>query len=328
MKYFFLFLFIYLPNFSNAQESFDQSFAAEKSFIQTRIKEQPEFEAFRNLPENLLNFLIFEKSHMSMPCSSRAIYDQEETPCGGCELSYQYSDDEYHPQYFCSFPIKGFWVPKKEGLSFSDLEEGEANPLERTLASGDKELLFFVHPKSESLFAPLMAKYAHQSVQGFALSLSSFRTLLVATSSEQEGSWNYYMIKVSLDEKIGVSGGVSRVVSLKEAGGSVACSHVLKQKTDLAIMPDVFSFVPSPDLLQIPEGLQHDFGGAGMMLRKIPASLLAEDSNERIVPLFSLFGKKNKPLLDLMIKNSGKTPTKFVTENILIPFATKSIDLS
>jgi hypothetical protein len=91
-------------------------------------------------------------------------------------------------------------------------------------------------------------------------------------------------------------------------------------------MQDVFAFSPAAELI-VPRADLEPGTRAGMILRKIPDFLLEPSSFLRLIPLYALLGKKNKPLLDLMIKNSGKSPTNFVRENILLPYARVYTDL-
>ena len=186
-----------------------------------------------------------------------------------------------------------------------------------------KEILFLVHPKSEDLFAPLMKKYASKQVTVPALSLSSFRTLLIAIPGTHSLP-QYAMVKVSLNETIG---GVLRILHLRECARSVATTEILQSKpSEISFIQENLSFVSNSDLLS-PECAKAFREGAGMIYRPIPDCLSNSCPNEYIIALFALFGSRNRPLLDRLIQQSKKTPTEFIVDSILNPLANAFIDL-
>lgn len=287
----------------------------EREKVRRLMETKREFSPFLQMPDALLEFVIAEKLHTFLVPETREIIEEESRAITGGFPSFSYGGrpDLFHPSTFSPFPIKGYWIPESCGQKFSLLKASESLPIIRE-NHGEKEILFLVHPKSENIFAPLITKYKASEIILPAMSLSSFRTLLVAFPTAS-GQFDYHMVKVSLDERIN---GTNRTLSRKESAGSVACTHVLEQKArDFMVMKDVFSFVPCAKLLSA----KVKQTGAGMILRKVPDVLLNPRSQVRVLPLFSLLGQRNRPLLDLMIRNSGKTPTKFLEEHILRPYA-------
>lgn len=312
---------IYAADASSACQSFDSLIAAEEAQVSAVIQSDPDFAPFRSIPAPLLKFLICEKHHMYMVPGTRQMVDDAGEVISGYAQNYGCHKDLYHPQNFQPFTLKGFWIPADQGDTFSILDPTQQLPIFRDVA-GKKEVLFLVHPKSETLFHPLMQAYAHKQIEVRALALSSFRTLLVAIPDGHE--YQLMMIKVSLDETINKA---PRVISLKESAGSVAETCHLKSKAkNLVFMEDVYSFVPRSELLD-PKRTQGKAIRAGMLVRKIPEILLDPHARERVVPLYALFGNKNRALLDLMINNSKKTPTQFILEDILQPYARLYVDL-
>lgn len=90
----------------------------------------------------------------------------------------------YSPQVFKPFFLKGVWIPEEEGELFSIFSNDFKNPFQR-IKKNQKQFLFLIHPKSENLFFPLIEKYQKNQIEVPALSLSSFRTLLVSIPSKK-----------------------------------------------------------------------------------------------------------------------------------------------
>jgi len=281
----------------------------EKLKIKEEIKTNPDFAFFQFLPDSFFHFLYGEKNRLSMIPETRRVWDEQKL-VSGYTHHYNCEEDQYHPKHFRPFELKGFWIPEEEGFFFSSQEMNDCCPLIR-INNGKREILFFIHPKSENFFSSIIKKYAHNQIRAFALSLSSFRTLLVAIPKINCIRPDYVMIKVSLDAEIG---GVSRILSLKECAGSVAATAILQKKSSkIEFMQDSFSFVLNTENQK----------KAGMIYRAIPDRL----SNQYVVPLFSLFGSKNKDLLDFIIQKSGQNPTECIVNKILKPIAEGFIDL-
>ncbi|MEI8365593.1 MAG: IucA/IucC family protein [Parachlamydiaceae bacterium] len=314
-----------VPGLTAADQSFDKPatadrlFAFERAMLKARLVEEPQFAPFRFLPDPLLTFLCGEKSRLSMFAETRRVLGESGELLGGYGHHYEAKDDIYHPQKFEPFNVQGFWIPEAEGQIFSIQEFSEASPLIRRMANGEREILLLVHPKSERLFADLMARYHISRVVIPALALSSFRTLLIAIPSRTSQP-EYAMVKVSVDDVIG---DVSRILSWKECAGSVAATAVIQDKLSkesipgFAVMKEDWSFA----LKEV--GLK----GAGMIHRVIPECLLNPDSKEHVIPLFALFGGKNRELLDLLIRQSQKSPTQFVVDFLLAPLADIFIEM-
>lgn len=282
----------------------DQLFSSENAFIRETLFKDPKFAPFRFVSDALLTFIFSEKNRLALNEETRIVKDTT-----GFVHLYNAKDDCYHPKYFEPFDLIGLWIPSSEGNFFSIREESEQTPLIRKGPQDEKEILFLIHPKSVTLFEDLIQKYAHTQVAIPALSLSSFRTLLIAipktTSLPQ-----YAFVKVSLDENIG---GTRRILSLKECAGSVATAAVVSsQSGNIAFMKEDFSFV---------------INNAGMIHRPIPECLLDPDSKLKVIPFFSLFGVKNRELLDLLIRQSCKGPTEFVVDCLIKPIARVVVDM-
>lgn len=303
---------------TQAATTVDQLFADERNALRTRLFSEPALAPFRHLPDGMLTFLCGEKARLSLTDDARRVWDGNNL-VSGYTHDYHCKDDQYHPKHFTPFDIKGYWIPESEGQLFATQDAAKC-PLTRNGPKG-KEVLFLIHPKSEHLYGPLMQKHAGQKVSVPALALSSFRSLLVALPG---GLPNYALVKVTLDEKIG---GAQRLLSLKECAGSVGLTAVLQQKqSKIAFMKEDVSFVPNSDMLDA----QHTHAvekGAGMIHRVIPECLMSQDPHKYVIPLFALFGADNRPLLDLLIKQSKKSPTEFVREYFLRPLAAQLIDL-
>lgn len=284
----------------------DQLFLAERAALRARLNSDPALAVFRNLSDAMLTFLWSEKTRLTLLADKRVLVDDQNVIKGGYNHDNDCKDDIYHPKHFQPFNVKGYWIPESEGKLFAT-ESGSTCPLVRNGPQG-KEVLFLVHPKSESLYAPLIAKYGPTKMDVPALALSSFRTLVVALPT------GYAMVKVSIDEKIG---GAHRALTLKECAGSVGTTAVLQHKqANVQFLQENMSFVPN--------GSER---GAGMIHRVIPECLLRTESNKYIIPAFSLLGTRNRQLLELLIKQSNMTPTQFLRDVILQPLAELYIDL-
>jgi hypothetical protein len=306
-------------------QNLNEFFEKERKDLRNRLNNDPLFAPFRFLSDSLLTFLCGEKIHLALTPETRKVRNQNGKVVSGYIHHYNCQEDSYHPNQLKPFDLKGFWVPIKEGQLFSIQQSPAACPLLRT-TDDETEILFLVHPKSESLFTPLMEKYADKQVLIPALSLSSFRTLLIAIPDEASLP-QYAMVKVSLNEVIGE---VLRIVPLKECAGSVATTAVFQNKVssdhDLSFMREDFSFVPDTSLLN-PKMEKASKVAAGMIHRPIPNCLSNPESSEYVIPFFTLFGYKNKVLLDLLVGQSKKTPTQFVVDSVLTPLAHIFVDL-
>ena len=280
----------------------------DRFFLDKKIRIKESLGLFKDLPGHLIPLIGAEKDSLYLTPGTRLVKDQDGVVIAGYWQHYSGLPDIYHPQEWAPFYLKGYWIPQEEGHLFIASSE-ETCPLIRETPQG-KEVLFLIHPKSEHLFKELIKKYETQEIQVPALALSSYRTLLIGLPPMSD----YAFVKVSLDEEIG---GVLRILSVKECacsvGMTVAINH--QKPAALSFFNDEMAFVSH--VTDSPQG-------AGMIYRKIPDDI-GED--EYLIPFFSLFGHSNRELLSLLIKESQKSPTDFVTNYLLGPLADLFTDL-
>ncbi|WP_257283722.1 IucA/IucC family protein [Endozoicomonas sp. SESOKO1] len=309
-----------VDNQSSERESLsliDQLFQTDIQSCREQMNSSPLWNTFKALPDTFLAYIYAEKNRLAMAEESRYVVDDNQQIVAGFHHGYEASDDQYHPGTFRPFMIKGYWIPCSEGKRFQ-LRQGLCS-ITRTVES-QNQILYLVHPKSTTLFAPLTRKYQHTQVDVPALALSSFRTLLIALPVGS--TTEFAMVKVSLNEKIG---GVRRLLVQKECAASVAASAVLnnKQTGKFTCLEENLSFVPDARLLDLEEEAVH-LSGAGMIHRPVPELFTTED--HYIIPLYALFGINNWPLLNTLIEQSQKTPTLFITDTLLRPIAEEMVD--
>lgn len=202
-----------------------------EEYLRTKVlfQEDATFRPFHCINDAMFDFLLLEKLHLYMGDGTRKVIDEKGEIISGYKQTFEHVEDKYHPQNFGVFTLSGFWLPEFEGELFIIRDEDEAEDLSafrRRNSQNVKEFLFLVHPKSEPLFAPLISCYSHQRIEVFALSLSSFRTLLVSVP-QGDGSFVVAFAKVSLDERIN---NVSRILSRKECGQSVATTFQFQKR--------------------------------------------------------------------------------------------------
>lgn len=296
--------------------------------IKDLISRDPRFIPFRHLfrHEPLLQFVYHEKCRFPDASSEdRIIYDEAtQADVGGDRTNTAMPIDEYHPGVFLPITLTGIWLPVNEGTLFTTLSNIHRCPLIKRQDNGQDVILFLIHPKSLHLYKDLL-DHAPGPVQTFsALSLSSFRTVLVAVPNA-DGDFNPVMVKLSLDVMIQ---GVSRVLSTRECGLSVANSAVLSQKLASLATDDVralpLNIIEDP-LSYVPAGYQ-----SGMLYRSLPSFLDPQLPNEQglyAIPLIALYGVKNRDLLQTLVKAHGGTVTECLTQCILNPFARVFIEL-
>ncbi|USE35370.1 hypothetical protein [Endozoicomonas sp. SCSIO W0465] len=295
----------------------DQFFQADIQSCRKKMDSNPLWDTFKALPDTFLAYLYAEKNRLAMTEESRHAVDENRQIVTGFHHGYEASNDQYHPGTFQPFIMKGYWIPCSEGKLFR-LRKGHCS-ITRTV-EGQDQILYLVHPKSTTLFAPLMFKYQHTQVSVPALALSSFRTLLIALPGGS--TTEFAMVKVSLDEKIG---SVRRLLGQKECAASVANSVILKNKPieNFTCLEENLSFVPDARLVNQQEKTVL-LSGAGMIHRPIPE--LFTTPGHYIIPLYALFGINNWPLLNTLIEQSQKTPTQFITDALLKPIAEEMVD--
>lgn len=294
-------------------------FHRERSELRSLMNQDPAFAPFRDLPDSMLTFLCGEKQRLALAPNTRTIHNETGEIIGGYSCHFSSPDDRYHPKVMSPFILEGYWIPQSKGELFTAVElEG---PLVRS-RGGEIEILFLVHPSSQELYEPLRRKYAQEKVDIPALSLSSFRSLVIAVP-QVIGSPVYTMVKVSLDQMIG---GVERRLHRKECACSVATNALLQnRKETLRFFAEEWSFLPDRELLN-PNHSVAQARGAGMIHRPLPNWLMRPDCELYPIPLFALFGRKNWPLLKTMIQQSTMTPTEWIKDKLLMPFAEILVD--
>lgn len=299
--------------------------------IEVLMRSDPIFAPFigPSMSNALLDFLILEKHHLFLESGTRRVLNESGEVISGYGQVFTFKDDAYHPQNFYPFNLKAVWVPETEGELFM-VDPLMASPFIRLNPQGLKEFLFLVHPKSEDLFRPLLEAFAHTLVEIPCLSLSSFRTLLV--SLPHPNGRILATAKVSLDEQIT---NASRIISRKEAAGSVATTLVFKNRlhnmfekgiTSLQIMEDIISFVPNSRHVAESHN-HHPDRGASMIVRQVHPIFQDLQTNQRIVPLFCLLGLKNQSFFNTMVAKSNRTHSQFLCEKIFSPYAKILLEL-
>ena len=296
--------------------------------IKDLISRDPRFIPFRHMfsHEPLLQFVYHEKCRFpDASTEDRIIYDETtEADIGGDRTNTSMPVDTYHPGLFVPITLTGIWLPIKEGTLFTTLSDIHCCPLIKRQVDGQDVILFLIHPKSLNLYKDLLAHFPGPKETFSALSLSSFRTVLVALP-DADGEFNPVMVKLSLDVAIQ---GVSRILSPRECGLSVANSAILSQKL-ASLAQDSAQQLP---LNMIEDPLSYVPAGypGGMLYRALPPFLNPQLPNEKglyAMPLLSLYGVKNRDLLERLVKVHGGTVTECLTQCILNPFARAFIEL-
>lgn len=285
------------------------------------IEHEPEFIPFRNLllNEALLKFIYFEKCCYSGEIQEDRVikeYDfksEVSKDIGGFKVNTNKPDDAFSPDKFKPFAIKGIWLPIEACHVFTTLDDFQACPL---IKDDNKKVLFLIHPHSESVYQPLLDNPLFEPTTCFALSLSSFRSLLVATPN-RTGEFDFSLVKVSLDQEIE---GVRRLLSMQECKLSIANTAILNQKMQeridekkeilpISFMNDVLSYVP--------KGYE-DVGG--MLYRSFPECLHPSQKTE-VMPLLALYGVRNRDLFAKIVVGSDLSLTEFLSRDLLAPLA-------
>lgn len=288
----------------------------------TRIEQDPAFMPFHALLTNdaLFTFIYHEKCCFNGDITEdRVVWEIDpETgvskDVGGYRVKTQKPDDTYSPDKFQPFPITGVWLPIESCHRFTLLDASQESPL---ISADGKKILFLIHPHSQSVYQGLLDDPLLEKENCFALSLSSFRSLLVAIPKTKE-TFELALVKVGLDQTIE---GVRRLLSMQECKLSVANTAILRQKMQertlagkehlpLSFVEDVLSYVP--------KGYE-DIGG--MLYRSLPSCLCPTEDAKKIevMPLLALYGVKNRDLLEKLIADSGLNLTAFLREVLLAP---------
>lgn len=231
-----------------------QFFDDQKIALRAKLSRESTFLAFEQIPDKWITYLCTEKIDVSV-----------------------------------SFLLKGYWIPENEGELFQ-ADATSACPLVRIGLNG-KEVLFLVHPKSEALFAPLMAKYRQDEMFVSAIPLSCPQTFFVAIpQSGAKQTYTYAVVKLSIDETLD---GSIRLLPLKRCTSSVGTTVVFKHHHfPISFFNDDMAFVPDCRLVD-PNHEQGFLKGAGMIHRTLPDRMFdAELSNlipSGMIPFRALF---------------------------------------
>lgn len=289
---------------------------------QQEILTNPTFFHFRRILSYwpLLHFVIGEKRRFPRIGSDQRITLHPITHAplnSGYELNLEMPEDEYHPGVFQPFALYAIWLPLSQGELFAINDDAlTACPLIRKTDNG-KEILFLIHPKSVPYYQALLDQHKEQVFKVDALSLSSFRSLLVALPIDSHHD-QPVLVKVSLDVQIA---GVRRLVDRRECALSVVNSELFQQRLKssalpLRIMVDPMAFVPA--------GYR-----AGMLYRELPDALnpVLGLNAETVLPLLALLTVKNNDLFQFLVRQNGTTITEFLESKIIKPFAKIFIEL-
>lgn len=241
---------------------------------------------------------------------------------GGYRVNTQKPSDAYSPDKWQAFPITGVWLPIESCHMFTILDAFQECPL---MSADEKKILFLIHPHSQVMYQQLLDDPLLEKENCFALSLSSFRSLLVAIPNQQE-KFELAMVKVSLNQEIE---GVRRLLSLQECQLSVANTAILRQKMQertaagqenlpISFVEDVLSYVP--------KGYEEV---GGMLYRPLPACLRPSEEEKKIevMPLLALYGVKNRDLFEKLVADSGLNLTEFLRQDLLAPLAKIFVEL-
>jgi|GEM_PF-3220490 len=288
----------------------------------------PLFDPFRQIFSDnkaLFKFIYHEKCrYPSTIPTDRVIYDPVTQNLNGGYFSSPHAEvDDYHPSCFLPFLVKGIWLPLKEGRFYTGLNNVADCPLVKMQEDGSELILFLIHPKSEVLYQDLLAAHADSIVTVSALSLSSYRTLLIAMPNAS-GSFEAMMVKLSVDQEIN---GVSRVLTERECRLSVANSIILSKKLTELAQDSVIAIPPlqifEDPLAYVPVGCE-----SGMLYRRLPEFLSADNAQGLYaIPFLALSGVKNRELMQELVTANGGTVTRFFKDHVFPLFVRSFIEL-
>ncbi|MGL5741745.1 MAG: hypothetical protein ACRCXC_03935 [Legionella sp.] len=95
--------------------------------------------------------------------------------------------NDYHPEVFSPFEVKGILLPVQEDTLFTNLKRATYCPLVK-IRNNQELILFLIHPQSNAFYCNLLNDSKYEVISLSALSLSSFRTVLIAFPNA-EGSF-------------------------------------------------------------------------------------------------------------------------------------------
>ena len=265
---------------------------------------------------SLLCFLAGEKALFpeinSLSVITTHPESKKKTECG-YTVDLQIPNDRsfvpYRPEALSAFKLKGIWLPIRQGNFYeTDTDLNQDTPLIR-INKDVKEILFLIHPRSETYYQTLLAQ--HTYIEIYALSLSSYRSLIVAVPGSE--GFEIAMVKISLNETINQT---NRLLSERECALSIANSILLKkrlsEKTNILeevdVLEDIAAFAPQ------------NFK-SGMLIRSIPTYLKATSNNVTLLPFLSILGEKNRNFFCHLVKKSSLSLTDFLLQKIIRPLA-------
>lgn len=218
-------------------------------------------------------------------------------------------DYQYRPDSQSSFPLLVYLVQQSE----VEIYETKPGSSAKFKDSANHNIRFFVHPASQSAFAPYLAK-AYVEPGWEATATSSYRSLL-AWHNQQGVNTKIYSLKVSLDVEIGE---ISRMLSRAQIERATAVSYLLQQTSTEKLAENGIYFIDEPVsvfLKNFPYGYS---------VREMPD--LPKET--RLVPLFSLYSKsKGESDLQRLIDHSGTSTKEFVLQQILKPLVEQTFYL-
>jgi hypothetical protein len=229
--------------------------------------------------------------------------------------------DDYHPKQFKPFPLKGIWLPIEEASIYNVLDKKHVCPLFK-MKEGKQFVLFLIHPRSEHEYEKLLDKYQDKLQTFDALSLSSFRTVLVALPNDKEG-YEPIIVKLSLAKNLR---GVFRLLSEKKCKIAVGNSAMLNVSLSTEEENNLGLTILKDPLAILPKGFEQ----AGMIYRVLPDLLNPQKPNANgiyFVPLLSLLGVKNLPFFQHLVTVSRLPVSSFLKTHLLSPIATLIIKL-
>jgi hypothetical protein len=295
------------------------------------------FECFRDLPPAFIRHIIADTLCMPVDPDMEQLTTETRLMIGACgaqvggyEVRAHIPRDQYHPHRLQPFKLRALWLPISVGEFFT--LGSAAIPPEIVRKVGDTDsVLFPIHPKSETLYAPLLQEYPDRIVELSAIALSSSRSLVLALP-KVKGKTQFVIAKVSLDADVGWR--EHRVIALKDCANAVANTGLLYARLpddyDLRFLGEPAAFVPTQSFSPC-AGMTDEARRFGVIYREIPAELNNPDDDktprESLIPVFALFGVDNRPFFLRLIEASGESATDFLTQKVLRPLARAFTDL-
>lgn len=219
----------------------------------------------------------------------------------------------YRPEQQKSFQLETYLVPLSEVVV---IQTKNNVPRFTQVQNTETYVKFFIHPVSQNFFEPFIGQYAKTSDKYFATPLSSYRSLLAWKNVTDDVQPNIFGIKVSLDTEIG---GTRRLLSRSQIERASATSLAINLTDHKEYNKKGIFFIDEPVSVYLRD---HEYG---FSYRETPKL----SSDERIIPLFSLYAKKgkNQSMLQDMIEKSGLGYREFTRKNIIAPMTQHMLDL-